>query len=202
MKKMAILIISFSIVFIIILISGIIFQYGFAYKNKEISGKYTKLISTQFNELNTNYDPVYYLPDEYHFFGRYIYTGGAALKIVDDRMVYRIFFEYKGDIFYVYYSEVINFYEITYPNVYFEKNNQKAFALWENPEGYFIIDNYLYYAYGKDYYHTRTFGAFTDGQLFSYQNFKDYQYAKLHLDTFVNENISKEQYEEKHTTLK
>jgi len=74
-------------------------------------------------------------------------------------MVRKYFFKYSNQIYYLYYAnEVIpgeptGSFDITYPDVYISDTDKIAFSLRENPEGCFILDNYLYYAYGKNYLH-------------------------------------------------
>lgn len=202
MKRKVIIIIGIFFIFIL----GFIYRFGFAYSKKDIAGKYRQQITGQYYNLNKNIDPTFYLPDEYHFYGRYTFIGENyedGLSIVYDRMVSKFFFEYGGEIYYLYVSDAINNYRITYPDIYKKSNDEKVIKLWKNPEGYFIIDNFLYYAYGRDYYHVKTFGAFITGHdFFIHNNYKDYSYARLNLDTMGNENISKDDYEKEYDLIK
>lgn len=173
---------------------------GMKYMGKEIASQYSPKIAIE-NELE---EPAVYLPDEYPFYGRYAFIGETygdddptpKLSVVDDRMVYRRYFDCQGKTYYLYYSNAINYYDVTYPDIY-DENGEKAARLRENPEGCFVLGNFLYYAYGKDYYNVRVFtlGFLTGHDVFAYCNYKDYQYARLNLDTMINENISKEEFE-------
>ena len=71
-------------------------------------------------------------------------------------------------------------------------------ALLENPRGYFILDSYLYYAFGTEKYNVRTFtgGGFTGHDNFVYLDYKDFRFARLNLDTMENEEISRQVYED------
>jgi len=172
---------------------------GLKYMNKETADTYQNMIPWE-----DGWDgPTFYLPDEYHFYGRYDYIGETfedgltpKLSVVDDRMVYRCPFTYKGTTYYFYYSDAVNFYKVTYPDIY-NSLDEKVARLGDNPEGCFIQGNYLYYAYGKDFYHVRVFtaGFITGHDAFAYQNFKDYRFARLNLDTMTNEDVSREVYE-------
>ena len=194
---------------IIIIIFTFLFVWeflGIKYQFKEEKGKYTILIKDKDHTL-----PIYYLPDEYHFYGRYVVSGqeykgemvmDPIIKVYD-RMVSKIFFEYKDDRYYVYFSDAINHYEYTYPDVYNDSNDEKVAKLWKNPEGYFISDNYFYYIYGKDYYNRRILsnGFLTGHKLISYGNYKVYNYARLNLDTMENDKISKDDYIDKRKAI-
>lgn len=194
------------VIFIGILVYLFLFQLGAAYRGKASIGEYKHLLLSQYTSLNQNNDPIYRLPDKYTFYGRYALEDG--LCVVNDRMVSKCFFRYDNKTYYFYYSgyqkmikahERCPSFELTYPDVYNEDTNEIAFTLWENPEGYYVSDNYLYYVYGKNYYCVR--GLDLHNYLFSYSNKKDYSYARSNLDTLENEKISKEQYEEKYSVL-
>jgi len=216
-KKLLITLVCFSVICMVVvgtLLYLCLFQLGFIYWGKEDVGKYhSYLFSAQYNNLNQNIDSFYRLPDQYTFYGRYAYTGEKyedgttdKLSIVNDRMVRKDFFEYSGQIYYLYYAnEVIpgaptSSFNITYPDVYNADTDKIAFSLMENPEGCFILDNYLYYAYGKNYLHVQVFtwGFITGHDNFIHSDFKDFHYARMNLDTLKNENISKRQFEEKY----
>jgi hypothetical protein len=107
-------------------------------------------------------------------------------------MVYRHYFQFQNQIYFFYYSTAPYNYSITYPNAYEIETNEVLFSLWENPQGYFMADDfYLYYVYGKDYYQKRvfSFGFITGHDFFTIRNFKDYHYARLDMRTFENEKI-------------
>jgi hypothetical protein len=76
--------------------------------------------------------------------------------------------------------------------------NEIVAALWEQPRGYFILDNFLYYGYGKERYNVRTFtgGGLTGHDNFVYLDYKDFRFARLNLDTMENEEISRQVYED------
>ena len=71
-------------------------------------------------------------------------------------------------------------------------------ALWENPRGCFILDDYLYYGYGKERYDVRTFtgGGLTGHYNFVFLDYKDFHFARLNLSTLENEEIARQVYED------
>lgn len=203
------------IVSIIASIYIILFPLGIINLGKGNIGKYSSRLSYQYASLNKNSDAEYVLPTQYHYFGRLDYeewerTQSQQIPISDDRLVSKYFFEYNSKIYYIYYSlSQINketlggAFEFTWHDIYNADTDKIVFSLWENPEGYFVEEHYLYYTYGKNDYGVKTFslGGFSEGIWFTYKNVKDYKYARLDFDTFVNEKISKEVYEEKYNLL-
>lgn len=203
------------IVSIVALIYIVLFPLGAIYRGKESIGKYSSLLPGQYTSLNKNSDTEYVLPKQYPYFGRHDYeeqekTQSDQIPIRDDRLVSKCFFEYNSKTYYIYYSLLqINkethggAFEFTWQDIYSADTDKTVFSLWENPEGYFVEEHYLYYAYGKNDYGVKTFslGGFSEGIWFTFRNVKDYQYARLDFNTFENEKISKEVYEEKYNLL-
>jgi hypothetical protein len=181
--------ITLGIIFCFLAVTNAITLLG--YTGKEKADKYRSMI---WSELEGDF-PTFYLPDEYHFFGRYHLNNlEEGLVLVNDRMVYKRVFEHNGESYYFYYSGAIESHKVTYPDIY-NQNDEKVAKMYENPEGYFIEENYLYYAYGKEHrikhlslHHFRFYHIW----------YKDYQYARLNLDTMTNEKISQDDYYEKH----
>lgn len=177
--------------------------FGLKYVKKEFANQYPSKLTIE-NELD---GPTVYLPDEYTFYGRYALIGETygpddpteKLSLLEDRMVYRQRFEHRGEAYYLYYSNAVNYYDVTYPDVY-GADGEKAARLRENPEGCFVDGDYLYYAYGKDYYNVRVFtaGFLTGHEAFARCNYKDYAYARLNLGTMMNEDIAKGDFEAKY----
>ncbi len=203
------------IVSIIAFIYIILFPLGAINLGRENIGKYRSLLQGQYTFLNKNSDAEYVLPKQYYYFGRYDYeewerTQSQQIPISDDRLVSKCFFEYNSKTYYIYYSlsQIKNeahssTFEFTWQDIYSADTDKIVFSLWENPEGYFVEEHYLYYTYGKNDYGVKTFslGGFSEGIWLTYKNVKDYQYARLDFDTFENEEISKEGYEEKYNLL-
>ena len=190
-------------------------SYEIYYSHGEHMGKYSSLIYDQcFLNRNLNLTgPDYILPDQYPFYGRYVFTdetdedGIAILTVVNDRKVNIEVFEYKGKLYYYYVSDkqktpnthkYYDFFVLIYPDIYNADKDTISFSLWENPESLFIQDNYLYYVYGKNFYNVRRIDL--QSLYILHRNEKDYHYARLNLDTGENEKISKEQYEKEYTT--
>ena len=210
----------FQIGVIIIVVAALIyiimFPLGCRYMYKDDIGKYKGLIPSQYNSLNRIVDPIYILPEQYRYYGRYNYKAWESGKIqtipiIDDRKVSKCFFECNDQVYYFYYSDAQvdkdsnhGFpFEIAYQDIYNENTDEVELCLWDNPEGHFITDNYLYYVYGNNHYHVKvfTFKFLSEGGFFEYSNKKDYNYARLNLDTFENEKIARSQYEERYNVL-
>lgn len=102
-------------------------------------------------------------------------------------------FSYGGEEYYIYFSYGNEYIDTIYPGLYNEKTNEKIAVLWEKPRGIFILDNYLYYCYGKE----RKVKVFDFHNFnFHYTNEKDFSFAKLNLGTMENEEITRKLYEE------
>ena len=211
--KVQCVITSLTISFIVCLI---LCQLGVFYWGKEYIGKYANILPSQYASLNPyeNID-MYKLPDQYSFYGRFVVLsetkdGAPIVSTVNDRMVSKCFFEYDQETYFFYYStlqKIIDVqepnppFELIYPDVYYADTDKIAFTLFENPEGCFISDDYIYYAYGKNYYCVRQLDL--HNFLFQYSHRKDYHYARLDLHNFKNERIMSKQFiekrEEQHT---
>ncbi len=204
----------------------IIFQLGLTngeYYNKEPFGKYDKLILSQYASLNNDeYGSLdYKLPEQYYYFGRPdIYVSVDEWEngqpILDDRLVSKGFFSYNNQNFYFYYSifqadknieankRGDNF-EYIWKDIYDADRNEISFNLYDNPEGLFIIENYLYYSHGKNFYNYRIFAPLFqiyEDTSFAYLNLKKYKFAKLDLDSGQSIEISRKVYEEKYYNVK
>jgi hypothetical protein len=179
------------------MLSIIVYRYGFAHRGMDTPGIYSPLIVGQFHELNLCMEADFLLPDKYPFYGRFEYIeDGAPLLIVNDRLVTRFYFEHHNTVYYLMASYTIYDYLLTYPDIILASTNDVVAILRENPEGYFINGDYLYYAYGPVRLNTRTFGAFITGHdIFIRRNFVNYNFARLNLNTMNNEDVRKEDYE-------
>ncbi|MDR1736200.1 MAG: hypothetical protein LBR85_04945 [Oscillospiraceae bacterium] len=151
-------------------------------------------IRAQFPALNEKADELVYLPDEYESLGRHVINEDSqTLEFIDDRMVNRAFFQYAGSIFYVYVApwNKRQFYTRTYSDIYSAESNEKAMCLNTNPQGLFVLENYLYYVYGKHQYNILILTL--EGWITI--NTKDTKFARLDLDTGANEDLSRAEYE-------
>ena len=213
----------FALIVLGLLSYHVLFQLGLIgnnYFGKEPIGKYDNNILSQYSSLNDDiYGAwIYKLPEQYHFFGRVDYGSwiNGKIPISDDRLVSRGYFSYDEQRYYFYYSfyqvnqdakigKRAGSFEYTWSDVYNSDTDEIAFCLLENPEGIVLKDNYLYYAYGKNYYNKMEFMPLfilaPDGDVFSYRNLKSYRYACLNLDTGENKKILKRAYEEIYNRL-
>ncbi|MCL2814662.1 MAG: hypothetical protein FWD23_08685, partial [Oscillospiraceae bacterium] len=86
------------------------------------------------------------LPEEYKSY------KSAGLTPVYENLANKVFFNYGGNDYYFYFSYFENYrnytVELVYPDIYNAENNEKTAVFQEKPRGYFILDNYIYYAYG------------------------------------------------------
>ncbi len=219
---------DFAIIFLIaLIIYGIVIFifsiFGIDVKpfGKEDMGKYDKLILSQYSYLNKEDAWIYILPEKYYFFGRpdfYIsideWENGQP--VLDDRLVSKGFFSYNNKDYYFYYSDFQmdknckftkrgGFFEYIWQDIYNADTDEIAYTLYDNPEGLFITDEYLYFTYGKNFYNYSLFEPyyiFNGDGLFQYYNFKKYKFAKLDLDSGKITEISKKEYEEKYYYVK
>ena len=183
-----------SIIIVLILILGVaiigvlsLFLMKNVFIKKETTGRY----GFHF-EGNRNEDRIIEnvsLPNEYDFFGRPSLNGDD----MDSRLVNKYLFSYGGNEYYLYYSYGLEYLNTIYPDVYNAKSDEKEATLWEKPQGLFMLDNFLYYAYGRER-RVREFN--THNFYFYYMHYKDYNFARLNLDTMESEKITRQQYEE------
>ncbi len=102
-------------------------------------------------------------------------------------------FTYKDHKYYYYFSQDPEYQEINYPDIFDAETNKKVITLWEKPQGLFLLDNYIYYAYGKEH-RSREFNF--HNFYYYYIHYKDYKFARFNLDTLKSEKITRKQYEE------
>jgi bla regulator protein BlaR1 len=187
------LLIGIASVLIIVIVSLVFLTTG--HIGYERANKYNFLIGGQFSNMQ-NREPTFHLPQEYE------YVGYSQFK--EERFVSKVCFPYNNDVYYLFQSFGTNYIDRTYPAIYKEASDKKLAFLWEKPQGYFILDNYLYYVYGREQNHVRefSFGFLNGHEFFNYSNYKDYHFARLNLETMENENIAREQFEKQYYAVK
>jgi hypothetical protein len=181
------LLIGIASVLIIAIVSVLFLTTGV--RNNERPDKYNSLIDGQFINIQ-NRESAFNLPQEYE------YVGYQPFK--QDRLVRKIYFPYNDDVYYLFQSNGERFIDRTYPTIYSKASDKKVALLWEKPQGYFVLDNYLYYVYGREHDLVREYsGGFLTGHI----NYKDYHFARLNLDTMENESILREHFEEQYNAV-
>jgi len=162
----------------------------------ETSEKYSNFLSSQFSNINRSED-LFNLPKEYKSIKR-MSLEPDGLIYINDGFAYKIFFLINNELCYMYNIHGEYYTTTTYPDIYDAKTNEKIATLWEKPQGYFIFDDYIYYAYGKEKVFTLfDINGLTNGNFFSTNNLKDTHFARLNLLTKENEEINKKEYEDK-----
>jgi hypothetical protein len=155
---------------------------AFIFSDKETTDKYS------FHLGERSIEDVL-LPDEYEFLGRPTLNGDD----MNSRLVTKYFFTYNEKEYYIYYSHGLEYHNTTYSDIYNAETDEKWVTLWEKPQGLFMLGDYLYYAYGKEY-RVREFNW--HNFYFYYLHYKDFHFARLNLNTMKNESITRQQYEE------
>ena len=188
-SKKIVLWFSIVVATVSLLVCFILFTLGGRFWFKDNIGKYNSLLSGQYASLNQESgEKIYVLPEQYYYFGHHDYdewarSGSDRIPISNDRAVAKCFFNHNNQIYYLYYShfQVIKdnhggAFSFTWPDIFNSDTDKVAFSLWENPEGFFVGENCLYYAYGKNYYGARAFtipiGHIADSLFFQYSNKK------------------------------
>jgi len=207
------------------------FGLGWRYWNMEYIGKYQSFVGSRIENQEDyavalsaeEQRELFLLPPQYECFGRTLFPDSpvwpydeyemesfmqqlANPPIVYDRMAYRQHYQFNNQIVYFYIASDLyhisgNF--ISYPDAYCYETDEIVFGLWENPRGLFVVDGtYLYYTYGEEHYQIRMFLPDLTGHAgFVNRNVKNFNFARMNLNTFENEKITKEEYEEKYNNI-
>ena len=156
----------------------------------ETADKYSSFLPNQFLSEN-----IFVLPKEYESVKRISLIIDNSNCFINDGYANKIFFQINGESCYMYYIYGEYYTTTTYPDIYNDETNEKIATLWEKPQGYFMLDDFIYYVYGKEKLITFISSGFLTGHnLFLTLNNKNTRFARLNLSTKENEEISKESY--------
>ena len=179
----------------VLILAGWIFNNAVFFKH-ETSEKYSSFLSRQFPNINSIED-FFALPKEYKSIKR-ISSGPDGVIFINDGLAFKIFCLINNELCYMYYISGEYYTDTTYPDIYDAETNEKIATLWEKPQGYFILDDYLYYIYGKEkVFILFNINGLANGNPFYTNNLKDTHFARLNLNTKENEEINREEYEDK-----
>jgi len=167
-----------------------------SFLKREHPDKYSSFLSSQFSNINRS-EELFALPKEYKSVKR-ISLGPDGVIYINDGFANKVFFQIKGELCYMYYIYGDYYTKTTYPDINDAETNEKIATLWEKPQGYFMLDDYLYYTYGKEKVITLfDFNGLANGNPFGTGILKDTHFARLSLQTKGNEEINRKEYEDK-----
>jgi hypothetical protein len=207
----------------------VMFGLGGRYWSMDGVGQYFELIMWQpeYRVDLVGYEgSIFLLPEQYEFYGRFVlpdkplsYDDMIALEfymhlhryplVLYDRMVSREFLRLNNQIVYFYFTNDLFHFNLhfgtdsmlRYHNAYCYKTGEIVFSLGQYPRGLFIVEGtHLYYSYGEEHQQARFF-QLGHNPGFRTMRMKDSNFARMNLNTFENEKITRKEYEEKYKAL-